>query len=157
MQAAVWTVSNQCYAIDTRHIMEVIPMVELRPIAHAMAWVCGMMNYRGRLVPVLDARALLGLEPCQPRMFSRIVMVSVAYGAAGEAGPLGLLVERFLGVERLEPGEASTHPGLEIPDAGYLGPVAVHDRRLVQMVEPDKLLKAEHQAVLFDRARSPVS
>ena len=151
MQAALWTASSQRYAIDTRHIVEVVPMVDLRPMAQAMAWVRGMMNYRGELIPLLDAAVLLGGEPCEPRMSSRIVVLSTEPGAESAVCLVGVLVEQFLGVEHLELVDASSHPGLEIPDADYLGPIALYEGETIQIVDPAKILKPEHKTVLFQR------
>ena len=40
------------YALDARQVVEVIPVIKLKRIPPAPAYVAGMFNYRGKPVPV---------------------------------------------------------------------------------------------------------
>src|SRR4051794_12393483 len=57
-----------CFQLDSQHfsfylpvVLEIIRMVKLTPLAGAPAFIAGMLNVRGDIVPVLDLRSLLGM------------------------------------------------------------------------------------------------
>ena len=54
MQLLTFTVAGQTYAIESRRVVEVLPLVPARPIPHTPAYIRGIFTYRGRLVPLLD-------------------------------------------------------------------------------------------------------
>jgi chemotaxis-related protein WspB len=150
MRAVIWTACQRRYAVETRHIEEVVPVVETRAMDHVDAWVRGLMNYRGRLVPLLDVSALLGAAPVEARRFSRILIVRA--DPAEETTRFGLLVERMVGIDELQCGDESSHPGFATAETEYLGPVALLGGESVQIVEPQKMLLPEHREVLFRRS-----
>jgi chemotaxis-related protein WspB len=150
MHVVIWTVAGQRYAIATRHVVEVVPAVAPRPMAHATAWIRGLMNFRGRLIPLIDAAVLMGTESGEPRMANRILVVRVMQ-KPDDNKSIGLLVEQVVGVDDLDFKNSSTHPGLNVPDTEYLGSVAQTDAGMVQLLEPARILKPEQAAVLFER------
>ncbi len=65
---------------------------------------------------------------------------------------LGLVVARVVGLQAIEFAGEACHPGLAVPQAEYLGPVARCEQGDVQLIEIERLLTAEHHEVLFSRA-----
>ena len=61
MQLLTFTVAGQTYAIESRRVVEVLPLVPARPIPHPPAYIRGIFTYRGRLVPLVDLGS--GLPP----------------------------------------------------------------------------------------------
>ena len=53
-------------ALHVEDVVEVVRDQHVVHVPHAPAAVLGMVNLRGRIVPVLDARLRLGLEPRDP-------------------------------------------------------------------------------------------
>ena len=53
--------SDERYAIETRFLREVHPLVDLTRIPCTPSFVLGVVNVRGRIVPVLDLKKLFGL------------------------------------------------------------------------------------------------
>lgn len=148
MHVVVWTVSGERYAVETRFIVEIVPVVEPRRLARSPAWLIGLMNYRGALIPVLDLRSLLDQGATEVRRSSRILVVRLP----GETSLVGLLAEALEAVTRHEFDGPSARPGPGIAEAPFLGPMALTGEGTIQLVLPDELLQDEHRAVLFDRA-----
>jgi purine-binding chemotaxis protein CheW len=53
-------VGREAYAIPVTHVVEVVELGELTPLAGAGSHVLGMRNLRGQVIPVFDLGALLG-------------------------------------------------------------------------------------------------
>ena len=60
-RACVVLLGGQPFAVDAADAREVVPLDETTPVPGAPAAVVGVMNLRGGVLPVVEARALLGL------------------------------------------------------------------------------------------------
>ncbi|RMH61555.1 MAG: purine-binding chemotaxis protein CheW [Zetaproteobacteria bacterium] len=136
------------YAIPARKVERVLPLVDLRPVPRAPAWVAGTMNYHGRIVPVIDLCALHLGRPVRRRVGTRLLLVRFRRGGGDEA-LLGLLAERVTDMLRVE-DEAWQDTGVGVPEAPQLGGIALVDQRQVQCIEVDRLLSEDVQRLLFD-------
>lgn len=150
MQYCVWTIRDQRYATAAKWIVEVASLVQPRPLDHAPPWIRGLMNYRGDLVPLVDGAILLGQDAIAPRRTARIVVLDCP-AESGKSPRLGLLVEHVVGVEALDFSEPAAHPGLELADANYLGPLLSTPAGTTQLVELEHLLTPAHRELLFGR------
>jgi len=64
-EGASWigfTLAGQSYAAPVARVQEVIRRHDIAPVPGAPPAVCGLMNLRGRLLPVLDGRLRLALR-----------------------------------------------------------------------------------------------
>lgn len=75
------------FAIDLADVAEVGRVPVITRIPGVPGWLAGLTNWRGRILPVLDLRSLLGAEPGSPGGSARLVVV------ASEGVNVGLLVD----------------------------------------------------------------
>ncbi|WP_256657272.1 chemotaxis protein CheW [Pseudomonas sp. 2FE] len=139
------------YALDACEVIEVLPLLRLKPIAQAPHWVAGVFAHRDRLVPVLDLGALTFAQPAAARTSTRIVLVHYRAGEDGQAHPLGLILEQATDTLRCNPGDFRDY-GLDNQGAPYLGPVFEGAQGLVQWIRVQQLLPAAVRAILFPPA-----
>jgi chemotaxis-related protein WspB len=125
------------YAIDSRRVVEIIPTVPLRAVPHAPPTIAGLLNYRSRIIPVLDLRQLIAGSPCPPALSTRIMVVECQI--AGHKRLLGLRAEHVTEAVRREPEDFGPS-GLRVDSAPYLGGVAVDEHGMLQMLIIDELL-----------------
>lgn len=108
-------VAGEHYALPVEAAVEVVERGELTPVPGAPSPVAGVRNVRGRILPVFDLAALLGVATAEAE---RIVVVE----HAGER--VGLAVDAVPGVERLPPaaGAASDRlAGSVLVDGALVG------------------------------------
>ena len=152
MQAVIFHVGSERFAIDTRSIVEVIPGISARPVPAAHDALVGVIDYRGAVVPVLDLCRLFGRGDCPVRMSNRILMCELAAeadtseNAQGER--LGILAEDVTRVVVLDPDAPGTHPGPETPGVGGLGRILREGGELLQLVEVGELIPRDVLAAL---------
>jgi purine-binding chemotaxis protein CheW len=121
---------GQKYALPLGCVVEVVRMAALAPVPDAPAHVLGLLDLRGRVVPVLDLRRRLGLAPAEPGLSTPICVVE-----AGGRG-FGLVADAVTDVRPL------AGPVDRLADASEDGPVAgvAHvDGRLVPVLDPARL------------------
>lgn len=121
------------YAVGMADVAEVTALPAVTRLPGAPAWLTGVANWRGRMLPVLDLRPLLGAAVVPLASSARLVVV-----AAGSRGELtaGLVAEAVPGVYDAAPAAMVAPPVTLPPDAARLvvgqvadaaGPIAVLD------------------------------
>jgi chemotaxis-related protein WspB len=131
------------YAIDTRQIVEVLPLVAISQVARAPEAVAGILVYRGAPVPVVDLSQLFEGRPAEHRMSTRVVVVRYE-DESGAPCLLGLVAERVTETMRRE-FSAFVDSGVRNHGTPFLGPVITDARGLVQRVDVARLLGARPQ------------
>jgi len=153
MLCLLFQIGESRYAVDVRQVVEVVPLIDVRPIPLAPAGVIGICDYRGAPVPVIDLSQLLLGRPAERRSSTRLVIVHHP-DEAGRLRPLGVVAERATAILRCEP-QAFVAPGITPECAPYLGPVARDDRGLVQRIDVGSLLPAPVRRALLNAPLEP--
>jgi len=137
-------IGDDSYALDAAQISEILPLLRITPVPLAPAGVAGLINYRGRSVPVVDLRQLMLGEPARSHISTRLILVR-----HGEH-LLGLIAEQA--TEMMSREAASfADSGVASDTAPYLGPVTQDGDRLIRWFEVQKL-PAAISGVLFRQA-----
>jgi purine-binding chemotaxis protein CheW len=138
---ATFFLDREEYGVDVRQVQEIRRVSEITTVPRAPEFIRGVINLRGRILPVLDLKRKLGLGVVEPVRATRIVVVRV-----GER-LLGLLVDGAsqvlkVPVSRIEP------PPEEVLEKGgdYIRGVAKLDDRLIIVVDLGRLLAHELRA-----------
>lgn len=107
LELLVFSVGAERYGIETDHVVEVIPLRELTPVPCTPASILGVVNHRGRILPVLDLRRLFDLADQGVAEGSRVVAVEAGGMTFGIfAGAVTGTVR--IGVEEVAPSPATS-------------------------------------------------
>ena len=71
LELLVFSLAGERYAVDTAHVQDVVPLREITPLPCTPSFVLGVVNHRGRILPVLDFRRLFGLAGALGNAFTR--------------------------------------------------------------------------------------
>jgi purine-binding chemotaxis protein CheW len=63
------------HALPVEDVVEVLRMVAITPLAEAPPWVRGVIDLRGRVIPVIDLRRRLGMPEREPDLSTPILVV----------------------------------------------------------------------------------
>ena len=148
MQLLTFTVADESYAIESRRVVEVLPLVPARPIPQTPGYVRGMFTYRGSLVPLVDLGRRLDDVALEERLSTRVIVVDYLPPGAAKSARLGLVAENVISIVSAERAETSL-PALELESAPFLGRMLRIGGRTVQVVDVDRLLPADLAAGLF--------
>ena len=147
MQFLIFHLGQDRYGLRTRDLVRVLPLMELKQLPQAPAYVAGLMNFHSAPVPVIDLAMMACNAHCRPQFDTRILLTN--FGADDGANHLlGLMVERVSHVVDVDPSLFSA-PGVANDAAPYLGKVLAADGAIVQLVELPQLLTPEVRALLF--------
>ena len=147
MMILLFSVGDDKYGINVRNVTEVLPSVALKHFPNGPAYVAGLLNYRGQVVPVIDLTLLMAAQVSRNRISSRIVIVD--YPCEGETHYLlGLLIEKITETMKI-PGHAFSRSGVTTHGAPFLGDIAIHNEIMVQMVDIKRVLPESVKELLF--------
>ncbi len=142
MQVLFTHIDGRRFAIDCAGVSEVLPVVAHRPAGAGPAWLLGLFNLHGALVPLVDLATIVCGRPAEVRLGSRIVVVRAA-GTADAAGVVGLLVPDLGGPERRDFDDAGAHGGFPFAGASHLGPTIADAEGMVQLIRCTRLLEGD--------------
>jgi purine-binding chemotaxis protein CheW len=100
----VFSLAGERYGIETEHVLETMSLRELTPVPCTPPLILGVINHRGRILPVLDLRRLLELQGQGVPPGSRVVAV--------EAGGMtfGILAEALVGTTHVAAHDVAPPP-----------------------------------------------
>jgi purine-binding chemotaxis protein CheW len=110
LDLAVFVLAEVRYGIEAAYVLEVTPLRELTPVPCTPPHILGVVNHRGRLLPILDLRKLFALAAHNVTAESRIVAVEVG------GMTFGILADAMLGTIRVGVHEVMPLPGTLLHD-----------------------------------------
>lgn len=137
MLILIFHIGNCLYAIDSSHVMEVIPRVTYREVPYVPKYVAGLFNYRGAIVPVIDLCQLIRGTPSKPYLSTRVIMVSYP-GKDDRLQCIGLMAERVIKTIN-KPEIEFVSSGIQANEAAYLGDMIVDEKGMIQRINLDRL------------------
>jgi len=116
-------------------VQEIIRVSDITRVPDAPSVVRGVVNLRGRVVPVVDLRLRLGL-PAIDIDATRRILVLPARGRW-----IGVLVDRVENIERVRPSEVQPVPPDVLTErSDYFRGVTRKEERLIVLLDSDRVL-----------------
>ena len=126
------------YAVPAAQVLHLESYDAATPVPGAPAYVAGLVQVRGRLVPVVDLRARFGLAPVEHSLDHRVVVVQVGTRVAG------LLVDSAREVLRIEDTAFEKPPELvEQQAGGFIKGIATVAKRLFLLADVPRIIGEE--------------
>jgi purine-binding chemotaxis protein CheW len=142
-QVVVFDVANESYAVDIARVHEIIRLQQITLIPGAPPCIEGVVNLRGKVIPVLDLRKRFSLVASEHTRASRIVVVEIG----GQT--IGLIVDGVSEVLRI-PSDRIEPPSPLVTgvDSRYLRGIAKLEDRLIVLLDLDQVLSLAEQQQL---------
>lgn len=77
MRALTLGLQDEIFAIEAESVREILDLVPITEVPNARDFVGGLINVRGRVVPLADLRVVFGMERPEPDQDTRIVVIEV--------------------------------------------------------------------------------
>ncbi len=130
-----FVLGKQTYAIDVMRVQEVLRPMEITPVAGSPYPVLGIINIRGNIISVIDARRCLGLSTVAVTDHSRIILVEY------NDQVIGVMVDKIGEVLQLGQSQIESTPNLSSGEqSGNIQGLTTRGSDLVEIIDLDKLL-----------------
>jgi len=134
LQLVSFHVGDEEFGLDILRVQEIIRIQALTRVPSSPGFVEGVINLRGKVIPVIALRKRLGLQKLDHDKQTRIV-VTEAKGAV-----LGFIVDSVSSVLRIPADTVEPPPRLGKVEREYVSGVGKLDDRLLILLDVDRLM-----------------
>ena len=134
---ATFFLDREEYGVDVRLVQEISRVTEITPVPRAPEFIKGVINLRGRIIPVVDLKRKLGLGEVAESRAARIVVVKI------QDRLIGMLVDGASQVLKVPVSSIEPAPDEVVEKGGdYIRGVAKLEKRLIILVDLHRILLA---------------
>ena len=120
-----FALANEEYGIGILTVREIIGLMPIRTVPQTPGFVKGVINLRGKVIPVVDLRLKFGMEEIEHTERTSIIVVDVGAGTEGSERPthIGIVVDYVSEVINIKAEEIEAPPafGSELNTEYILG------------------------------------
>ncbi len=138
---------KEFFGISISYINEIISMTPITAIPEVQDYIKGLINLRGKIIPVIDVRLRFKMEPLEYTDRTCIIVIEV------KSMTIGLIVERIAEVDTIMDDDIVPPPKLGNKDSEqnkYVYGLARTGDSVKLLIDPEKLIKDEDIQVIND-------
>lgn len=133
-RCVLFTLEDEIYGIHVRKIREVLRVGTIRTVAGTPSNVLGVINVRGVIVTVIDARAMYGMPAKEITDYSRIIIVELS----GERA-VGILVDFVMEVKDIPESKIETLSATKENVSRYIQGIAHFQDKVIILIDVDNM------------------
>lgn len=145
LQLVSFKIGNEEFGVDILNVQEINRMTQITKVPNAPDYVEGVINLRGRIIPVIDLRARIGVGRKENDKNTRIVVVEI------QNTTIGFIVDAVKEVLRI-PSEITEAPP-EITtgvDSEFIKAVGKLEDRLLILLDLERILSSDQYSKIKD-------
>jgi purine-binding chemotaxis protein CheW len=149
-----FTLGEESYGITVLVVREIIRLCPITPVASMPAHVKGVINLRGKVIPVVDLRTRFGLPPRADDDRTCVIVTELA-GAGGGSRLHGVIVDRVDEVAAFAATDIEPTPDFGgAIDVRFLNGMAKASGRVTALIDLDLIAAAELASAPHDSSPS---
>jgi purine-binding chemotaxis protein CheW len=134
--------ADEIYGINVMQVQEVLRMTEIAPVPGAPGCVLGIINLRGNVVTVVDARELFNLPGSETTDQTRIMIVEI------NTLIVGLLVDSVAEVVNIQNSDIDSAPSIGNEESSrYIQGVFSKNGEILILVDLNRLMTLDSQFI----------
>jgi len=135
IQLVSFKIGEEEFGVDILKVQEINRMMLVTRVPDAPEYVVGVVNLRGKVIPVVDLRKRFGMENKEPDKHTRIIVMEL------EEKLVGFIVDAVSEVLRI-PGSVTEPPPSITTDinADYITAIGKLNDRLITLLDIERIL-----------------
>jgi purine-binding chemotaxis protein CheW len=140
LQLVTFNISNEEFGIDILRVQEIIRTMEITKVPRSPDFVEGVINLRGKVIPIIDLRKKFNMESHEHDNQTRIIVVEL------QGMVVGFVVDGVSEVLRIKSSTVEPPPPVVSGvDSEFISGVGKLEDRLLILIDLDKLLSRDEQ------------
>jgi purine-binding chemotaxis protein CheW len=136
LQVVGFRIGRETFGLPIAMVREIVRVPEITSVPNAPDYVEGVINLRGRIIPIVDLRKRFGQRSFEPNKKNRIIVVELGTRA------FGLIVNSASEVLRIPPSEIEEpHNVFQEGELDYVTGVGKLNGRLVILLDVNRILQ----------------
>jgi purine-binding chemotaxis protein CheW len=133
------------YGLEILKVREIIGMMEITEVPRTPEFVRGVMNLRGKIIPVMELRQVFGMQTIEESEDTRIVVVEIS------GLELGIVVDAVREVLDIHEDSIEDAPSFGMAvDTDFVLGIGKRDERVTILLDIDKVLTGDQSAGLHE-------
>ena len=138
LQLVTFSIDEEEFGVNVLKVQEIIRIMEITRVPRSPEFVEGVINLRGRVIPIVDLRRRFGLAAIAHDKDTRIIVIEL------NSLVVGFIVDAVSEVLRIPADTVEPTPPVAAGvDSEYISGVGKLQDRLLILLDLDKLLTAE--------------
>lgn len=125
---------NECYGIDIIYVTEIIGIQPITIVPELPHYIKGIINLRGKIIPVMDARSKFSKEPKDYNDRTCIIVIDIAQLS------IGIIVDEVAEVLTISDDNIVPPPNLNSGGRKYIKSVGKREEKITLILDCEKLL-----------------
>lgn len=143
IQLVTFRIAEEEFGVDILRVQEIIRMMPITKVPNAPSFVEGVINLRGKVIPIIDMRRRFGMAANAHNDQTRITVMDL------QGQVVGFVVDAVREVLRIKESTVEAPPQVVTGiGSDYLKGVGKLDDRLLILLDLDKLLSEEEVGAL---------
>jgi len=144
-QYLTFTLAEETFAIEIVKVREVIDYVHVTRVPRMPAYLRGVINLRGSVVPVIDLRLILGMPSIEKTVDTCVIIAEVQMD--GDALHLGMLADSVQEVIDIDPTQIDPPPKLgSMLDTDFIRGMGKREEGFFIILNIDRVLSGDELA-----------
>lgn len=142
-QIVSFRLANEEYGLDIMRVQEIILMGQITRMPEVPDFMCGLINLRGHVIPIVDLRRRFDLPAGDADEHTRIIVVNVS----GQT--IGMVVDAVHEVLRINADQIEPPPSsIAGIDHTYINGLVKFDEKLLILLSIENILSQEEKSKL---------
>ncbi len=142
-----FSLAGEEYGISILKVKEIIGMMPITTVPQTPSYVKGVINLRGKVIPVVDLRCKFGMESMEYTERTCIIVVEIA--GSGKMIPMGIVVDSVSEVLNIKSGDIEETPSFGSRlDTDYILGMAKVGGGVKILLDIDRVMSADEVAAL---------
>jgi purine-binding chemotaxis protein CheW len=145
-----FALGNESFGVPILKVQEIIGLMEVTPVPRMPDWVRGVINLRGKVIPVVELRRTFNMEsvPDTRRTCIVVVQVTVSDGSV----VIGCVVDQVSEVQNIPASAIEPPPSFGTAvDTAFIVGMGMTGKKVVILLDIDKVLTRQDLATVTAR------
>jgi purine-binding chemotaxis protein CheW len=143
LQLVGFLIGNEEYGVDILKVQEINRITQITKVPNSPEFVEGVINLRGKVIPILDLRIRMGMEKKEHDSRTRIIVVEI------NQRTIGFIVDEVTEVLRIPMNVIEPPPQLVTGEKSeFITGVGKLDDRLLILLDLDRIISLEESTLL---------
>jgi purine-binding chemotaxis protein CheW len=143
LQLVSFKIGNEEFGVDILNVQEINKMVQITKVPNSPEFVEGVINLRGRIIPIIDLRTRLRLPKIEHNKDTRIIVVEIS------GKTIGFIVDSVQEVLRIPMNITEAPPEIVSGiDSEFIQSVGKLEDRLLILIDLEKVLSEKEKSMI---------
>ncbi len=148
----VFNLKDEEFAFDIMKVIEIIRVKEITVVPTAPPFITGVINLRGKIIPIIDLRKRFNMEDKEKDKTTRIIILEFYKNQF-----VGVTVDNVSQVLNIKDDNIlPSPPAITGPGSMYIEKIVKIDERIIILLDIEKIFTSEEQAGLKEIAEKEI-